>query len=85
MKFKLKRKIKQKLSKTVSLMLITAMMAPDAGSLITYGADYLANQPRYVDFMRPDALTLADLDLATTSSVIEVKKQVAENKSAPPV
>jgi len=50
------------------LLLITAMLAPDVGALISYGANHLENQPQYVDFMRPDALTLNDLKLATGSN-----------------
>ena len=71
----------EKLSTSVSMLLITAMLAPGVGSLCAHGADYLARQPRQVDFMRPDALTLAELDLATTSNVIVARKQEAEDSA----
>ena len=71
----------EKLSTSVSMLLITTMLAPGVGSLCAHGADYLARQPRQVDFMRPDALTLAELDLATTSNVIVARKQEAEDSA----
>jgi len=45
------------------------MLAPDVGLLISHGANYLENQPMSVNFMRPDALTLNDLKLATGSNL----------------
>ena len=56
------------------------MLAPDMGTLISHGATYYQeHHSRYVNFMRPDALTLAELDLATTSNVIVARNQEAED------
>ena len=73
-------KLKRDLFKAISPLLITAMLAPDMGTLISHGATYYQeHHSRYVNFMRPDALTLAELDLATTSNVIVARNQEAED------
>jgi len=73
-------KLKRDLFKAISPLLITAMLAPDMGTLISHGATYYQeHHSRYVNFMRPDALTLAEMDLATTLNVIVARNQEAED------
>lgn len=62
-----KRKRKQLVKQIISCLMIIAMLAPNTVPLLAYGADWLGNRPRYVDFTRPSALTLNDLGLASDS------------------
>ena len=52
--------------------MIIAMLAPNTVPLMAYGAEWLGNRPRYVDFTRPKALSLEELGLeyATGSNTV---------------
>ena len=49
--------------RALSILLAAAMISPDVGNLVSYGAETVQNLPRYVSFTRPEALTLADVGL----------------------
>lgn len=63
-----KRRRKQLVKQMISCLMIIAMLAPNTVPLLAYGAEWLGNRPRYVDFTRPAALTLNDLRLASGSN-----------------
>lgn len=63
-----KRRRKQLVKQVISCLMIIAMLAPNTVPLLAYGANWLGNRPRYVDFTRPSALTLNDLRLASGSN-----------------
>lgn len=47
----------------ISYLLCISMIAPNMTPIVSYGAEYINNMPRYVDFTSPDALTLEELGL----------------------
>lgn len=51
----------------LSFLLIFTMVAPDMMPMVSYAAEYLNNQPRYVNFERPEKLSIEDLELASDS------------------
>lgn len=65
---KSKRRRKQLVRQIISSVMIVAMLAPNTVPLMAYGAEWLGNRPRYVDFTRPKALMLNDLHLASGSN-----------------
>ena len=46
--------------RALSILLAAAMISPDVGNLVSYGAETVRNLSRYVSFARPEALTLTD-------------------------
>lgn len=59
----MKRNWKHMRRRALSILLAAAMISPDVGNLVSYGAETVQNLPRYVSFTRPEALTLADVGL----------------------
>lgn len=59
----MKRNWKHMRKRALSILLATAMISPDVGNLVSYGAEAVHNLPRYVSFTRPEALTLADVGI----------------------
>lgn len=51
----------------LSVLLCVSMIAPNMAPIIAEAAQKIGNMPRYVDFMRPEALRLKDLRLASDS------------------
>lgn len=62
-KRKVKKRYRQKARQFISGLLITAMLAPNMTPIIAQAAELIENQPRYVDFTRPQALTLRELGI----------------------
>lgn len=83
-----KQKLKRQIIRTItSYLLIASMCAPNITPVVSYAAEYVNNRPRYVDFTRPEALTLADLDLTEATPAEPSKKPQAdltEESSASP-
>lgn len=51
----------------LSVLLCVSMIAPNMAPIIAEAAQKIGNMPRCVDFMRPEALRLKDLRLASDS------------------
>ena len=62
-KRKVKKRYRQKARQFISGLVITAMLAPNMTPIIAQAAELIENQPRYVDFTRPQALTLRELGI----------------------
>ena len=58
------RNFKGLIGRTMSLLLVTSLMAPNTAPLVAYGAEAIKNRPRYVSFARPSALTLNELGIS---------------------
>lgn len=71
------------IKRATSILLTLTMLAPHMTPMVSYGAEYIKNKPRYVDFTRPEALTLEDLnlELSTDPTTEEVTGTLAEATS----
>lgn len=52
----------------ISFLLIFSMIAPNMMPMVSFAAEYINNQPRYVSFERPEKLSIEDLGLASDSN-----------------
>jgi RHS repeat-associated protein len=59
MRGKKRRLVKQ----LFSYLLCVSMVAPNMTPIVSFGAEYMNNRPRYVDFASPEVLTLEELGL----------------------
>lgn len=65
---KYKRLFSKPSRRILSFLLIFTMVAPDMMPIVTYASEYISNQPRLVDFERPDKLSIEDLGIASDSN-----------------
>lgn len=66
----------------LSFLLIFTMVAPDMMPMVSYAAEYLNNQPRYVNFERPEKLSIEDLELASDSDATREETKTQNDSEA---
>ena len=66
----------------LSFLLIFTMVAPDMMPMVSYAAEYLNNQPRYVNFERPEKLSIEDLELASDSDATKEETKTQNDSGA---
>ena len=65
-----KKKLRM-MKRLLSLLLVFTMCTPNIAPLVAFGAEYVNQLPRRVDFSRPEPLLLEELGLATDSNASE--------------
>lgn len=79
---KYKRLYSQFSRRFLSFLLIFTMVAPDMMPMVSYAAEYLNNQPRYVNFERPEKLSIEDLELASDSDATKEETKTQNDSGA---
>ena len=67
----------------LSFLLIFTMTAPNMMPMVSYAAEYIGNQPRHVNFDRPEKLSIEDLGLASDSDASKEEKDTRSGSDAP--
>lgn len=78
-----KRNQKQVFCQVLSWALIFSMVCPSISPLAAETIRAASNRPRYVDFARPSALTLAELGIATDSAAVRKASPSEEEPDHP--
>ncbi len=65
-----------------SYLLCVSMVAPGMTPIVSFGAEYINNRPRYVDFASPEALTLEELGFDQNETEAAVAEDDASETAA---
>ncbi|MFV0240880.1 MAG: DNRLRE domain-containing protein, partial [Lacrimispora sphenoides] len=65
-----------------SYLLCVSMVAPGMTPIVSFGAEYINNRPRYVDFASPEALTLEELGFDHNETEAAVAEDDASETAA---
>lgn len=80
---KYKRLYSQLGRRFLSFLLIFTMTAPNMMPMVSYAAEYIGNQPRHVNFERPEKLSIEDLGLASDSDASKEEKDTRSGSDTP--